>query len=245
MKHINILEEYTVEEVSGVVDPAVPHAAAAIIKEVAMDETQKVIEEMKVRLAKMEADKEKEAEEAAVEKAEVADPTLVTDPVVYRSELTGLEIRKSQGHQMLQMAQMMDTQAQALQASENALQRIEKEREEEQLQKDAATHLSNFPGEILSKTRLLAAVKRMSAEDGPEVLKMLSSANQVLAMTETTFGVSGQGDAGAVADGGLDTLVNNYVKEHGVSQNEAYVELMKTPEGLEALRKEREMEGMV
>lgn len=244
MKDINILEEYTVEEVSGVVDPAVPHAAAAIIKEVSVDETQKVIEEMSARIAKMEA--EKEAEKVAVEKAteEAADPTLATDPVVYRSELTGLEIRKSQGHQMLQMAQMMDTQAQALQASESALQRIEKEREEEQLQKDATTHLSNFPGELLPKTRLLAAVRRMDATDGPEVLKMLSSANQVLAMTETTFGVSGQGDA-ADPGGGLNKMVGDYVKEKGVDWDTAYVEVLRTPRGLEELRKERELQGVM
>lgn len=170
------------------------------------------------------------AREAKVEKAQA------DDPVVYTAG-DGTEYRKSDDERMIRLAKQADENAKL------AKQQAE-ELEQERLAKRAAEELPNLPGETPVRAALLKAVDGIEDETTRKAAhEALKAGNAALAKALDT---RGHGGGGGVQKGDadpddpsaqLDQKAAELAKAEGISETDAYVKVLETPEGQELYNK--------
>lgn len=166
------------------------------------------------------------AKSASDRDAEVA-KAIAADPVVFKGEKTGIEVRKSQGDFALQIAKQAETMAvtSAKQAEEIA--KRDTEIKKARIRKTAAEILKNAPGD--DETHDFIVEQLEGNEKAMAALKGLVS--------ESRIGKAAPGQGGTEdpvqksATEQLDTMTLEYAKSNNVDRPTARVAVLKTAEG--------------
>ena len=178
------------------------------------------------------------AKSADDQKAELS-KGLGDDPVVYTT-LDGTDIRKSAGDAVVAMAKRLDDQSRQLAKAQASAEDVE-------LEKRATTDLGNIGGELLGKKALLKAVDGIAdAKTKDAALAVLKAANTVGAGAFRKRGSGEEGQPTAEGPAGyemteseakLEDMAKAHAKEHQVTFEKAYAEVIQTEEGSQLYRK--------
>ena len=155
-----------------------------------------------------------------------------SDPVVFKGDLTGVEVRKSQGELALKLAQSLEaTEKRARDAS--AMAEVEKSaRELTELKKRAAETMPNLAGSDDVHCAILKAVESIADEKlRGEAITALKAANDAAKSREKAPGFGGTDPEAESAVTKLDALTAKHMADHKVDRPTARVEVMKTAEG--------------
>jgi len=150
---------------------------------------------------------------AAVEKA-VGD-----DPVIYKSDRTGKEYRKSSNPEVLDAVKSAD---EAWKIAKNEREK----REDGELEKRAKDELSNLPGEMDVKKSLLKAVdsiEDLKVREGVQAL--LKAGNENLSKAFTRIGEQGEPESSSL-EAEYDKLAEDYAKEKDCDLVKAKAEVL-------------------
>lgn len=116
------------------------------------------------------------------------------DPVVYKSERTGEEFRKSDDPRLVKYARQADEDAQIAKAEREA-------RETAELTKRADEEpYKHLPGDAAKKVDVLRAISKMAEEPRAELEKMLAAGGKAIAAAFQTIGHSRDAVAKSAAD---------------------------------------------
>ncbi|MBZ0173098.1 MAG: hypothetical protein K8E66_12000 [Phycisphaerales bacterium] len=116
------------------------------------------------------------------------------DPVVYKSERTGEEFRKSDDPRLVKYARQADEYAQIAKAEREA-------RETAELTKRADEEpYKHLPGDAAKKVDVLRAISKMAEEPRAELEKMLAAGGKAIAAAFQTIGHSRDAVAKSAAD---------------------------------------------
>lgn len=116
------------------------------------------------------------------------------DPVVYKSERTGEEFRKSDDPRLVKYAKQADEDAQIAKAEREARQTAELTKRADE---EPYKHL---PGEAARKVDVLRAISKMAEEPRAELEKMLAAGGKAIAAAFQTIGHSRDAVAKSAAD---------------------------------------------
>ena len=153
-----------------------------------------------------------------------------SDPVAYTTT-AGVEIRKSAGVALITALKSNDE-------LRNETAELRKEREQEALEKRAATDLKYLPGDVKVRAAMLKAVDGIEDETQRTAAhNALKAQNTAMAEAFKTNGhIGGQSEPGS-PDEELNKLAKAHAKEKNVSEAAAYDEVMKTEQGAELYNK--------
>ena len=184
------------------------------------------------------ADRDAFLSKSADEQAEDLRKAAGDDPVVYTT-LDGVSIRKSAGETTIALAKKVDEQAREL-AKSNA------RAEDVELTKRAGDLLGNVGGELVGKKALLKAVGSISDEAtrtaAEAVLKAANEAGKGAfrksgSTTERDVPAGGDGPELTESEAKLDEMAKAHAKEHNVTFEKAYSEVIQTTEGAELYKR--------
>ena len=145
------------------------------------------------------------------------------DPVVYTTD-DGVELRKSAGEAFIALAKSND-------ALRNEAEALRVEREQEQLEKRAATELPHLPGDIKTRAAMLKAIDGIEDDSQREAARnALKAQNEALAKAFETQGHGGDPAPGS-PDDQLDKLAKAHAEKNGVSYQTAYADVLTSEEG--------------
>lgn len=174
--------------------------------------------------------------DAEVEKAHAA------DPVVFKGELTGIEVRKSQGDAFKRMAETSEQNAKAAKEAREMAETEKAARESEVYKARAKTEIGNLPGSDVVKAKVLQSldgrVVPYTAEERDEALRMLKGADEIAKSQGKAPGLN-PGDASQkdpLAE--FNANVKAYAEKNGIKDEGAALEkFLMTEEGQVAKRK--------
>lgn len=164
---------------------------------------------------------------SASDRASTLNKALEADPVVYKSEETGTEYRKSDDGRMVDLAKRNDELAKAQRESTDRLEKAD-------LEKRATTEIGHLGGDLSARTALLKAVGTIQDEaTRTAVAAVLKGADAVLKMAQTSVGTRAGGDGGAQDEPleKLDALARDASTKKGIPFAKAYDEVLQTAEG--------------
>lgn len=149
------------------------------------------------------------------------------DPVVYKT-LSGRELRKSAGEDMIEMAKELDAEKRQNLANQAVAKRAD-------LVKRAGGAFEHLAGEADAKADLLGAVESLPTEKRAAVLEILKSHDAGMAKA---FGEVGTSDAGDGNGADASTKIEGIAKrlreaDPKLTAEQAYVKALETPEGRE------------
>lgn len=158
-----------------------------------------------------------------------------SNPVVYTAE-DGTEFRKSDDPRMVKMAKDRDADRKELREQRQ----INKQAD---LEKRAGELLPNLPGTIKARAAMLANAEAIEDEElRKQAVDGLVASNKAMAPAFKSLGAGNQPTqpAGESASDQLDDLAAKRAEKDGISQEEAYDKVLKTPEGEALFNKHRQ-----
>ena len=148
-----------------------------------------------------------------------------SDPVVYRTD-EGIEIRKSEGAVVLNLAKSNDSNAR-----ENR--ELREARERDVLEKRADNEIGHLSGEVDTRVALLKAIDGIEDETTRNnVLATIKSHDGGISAALNTYGHLGEGQP-ADAEQELDRLAKNLASEKDLTYQQAYTQAANTKQGRE------------
>lgn len=152
-----------------------------------------------------------------------------SNAVVYKSESTGLEFRKSDDPRMVVLAKQADDNARIAKKATEDL-------ENASLQKRADEILKHHPGTVEERAAMLKAVESIPDEAvRKKSIEALKASDAALAKAFTRNGGNGgdAGEGGSDALSKLDTMAKAYDEKNKVGYHKAYDAILQTTEGRE------------
>jgi hypothetical protein len=155
------------------------------------------------------------------------------DPVVFKGELTGFEVRKSQGDFALKLAESAEKSAKQAKDALAAAEIEKAAREATELKKRAAETMPHLAGSDDVHCAILKAVESIADEKlRGEALTALKAANDAAKSRSVAKGVNpGADPVEQTASEKLDEITMKYAADHKVDRPTARVEVLKTVEG--------------
>lgn len=180
---------------------------------------------------------------SAADREAIAKAAQDSDPVVFKGELTGLEVRKSDGDLAKRTAEQAETQAKKNRELEAEVGVAKATTELQILKAQAKTELGNLAGSEDEKVALLKAIGGIGDDKHREgVLKLLKGANAVVKTTAPGYSGEGQGDPVEVTKKSTyDALAKGlyaYCAEKNITKgiwHDGYDQFVKTPAGADLL----------
>ena len=153
-----------------------------------------------------------------------------SDPVEYTTS-DGVEIRKSAGVAVITALKSNDELR-----KENA--DLRKDREQEALEKRAASELKYLPGDVKTRAAMLKAIDGIEDESQRTAAhNALKAQNAAMAEAFKTRGHSGGQSEPGSPEEELDKLAKAHAEKKNVSEAVAYTEVLKTEQGRELYAK--------
>lgn len=178
-------------------------------------------------LAKSAEDRTEIVKAAALAKAD-------SNPVVYQA-VDGTEFRKNDDTRLVAMAKRADENERALAAERGLAKRAA-------IEKRATEELSHLTGEVLAKADLLEAVESLPEAKRAPVLAILKANDAGVAAAMTRQGTGGGTEASAGEDLVAPLAKREQELDPKLTPQQAYAKALRTPEGLAAFKKMREIE---
>jgi hypothetical protein len=160
-----------------------------------------------------------EADERKTQMSKAAE----ADAEVYKSA-DGQVFRKSDDPRLVAMAKRADESEKLAKAERDA-------REMGEFTKRAETELTQLPGEVVAKAKVLKAIAKMSDEDKAVLDTMLKAGRDAIAKGFQKFGVVNGGIDGDNPEAKLQTLAKAKAAKDGTSYEKAYSAVLDTDEG--------------
>lgn len=146
------------------------------------------------------------------------------DAVVFKGEITGVEVRKSHGELTKKLAEQNEANAKAMKAQGEEIAKAKAERDAEILKARAKAELAHFPGDESAKVDLL---KR--AGDDAKIAEMLKGVDAMLATLSQARGITTDTQAGPVAE--FNAKHAEFAKSQNKTPAACAAEFVATPEG--------------
>jgi hypothetical protein len=158
-------------------------------------------------------------------RAEDVNKAAEADAVVYKSERTGKEYRKSAGAELIDAVKAAD-EAFAAVSTEKAL------REKAELEKRADDEIGNFSGSVKARAALLKAVDSIADESvRKEVQESIKGADGTIKRMFETAGTWEREASPDSPQAKIEKLAHTRASEKGEAYGVAYCEVLKTAEG--------------
>lgn len=153
------------------------------------------------------------------------------DPIVFKGE-SGIEVRKSHGDLVLQLAKQNDAMAKAAKEQADAIAKAKADLETEQLTKRAAADIGNLAGETAHKVAALRALDSITDQAAREgAIRMLKSADEFAKAANKAPGVNPETPAPDGPKAQFDALVAKHATDNKVDERTARLAVVKTAEG--------------
>lgn len=148
------------------------------------------------------------------------------DPIVFKGEVTGVEVRKSDGDLAKKLAEQNEQLAKSQKAQGEELAKAKSDREAEVLKARAKADLAHFPGDDAVKVDLL---KR--AGDDAKIAEVLKGADAMLATLAQAHGVSSSSAASVGPVTEFNAKLGEFAKSVNKTVEQASADFVATPEG--------------
>lgn len=171
---------------------------------------------------------------SATEREAIVKAARDADEVIFKGDLTGIEVRKSQGDFAKKLAEANEANAKAAKENAETIAKRDAELEIERLTKRVAQDIGHLAGETAVKVAALRAIDSISDSAVREgALRMLKSADAFAKDAGIAKGVNPGEDAssGAAPQAQLDALITKHATDNKIARPEATAAVLKTTEG--------------
>lgn len=170
---------------------------------------------------------------SSIERDAVLADIAKSDPIVFKGELTGFEVRKSQGEFALKLAKHAEDSEKRARDSAAATEIEKASREAVELRKRAAETMPNLAGSDDVHCAVLKAVESITDEQTrTEAIQMLKAANDAAKSRSVAKGDEGAAEPKQDAQADLDALIaTEQVKEPSLSKAKATERVLATKRG--------------
>lgn len=227
----SVLSEIVIEEISGVDIPAMEGAKICMMKRYKQkgDDMDKN-KEWALRQVEKEELAEKKEEEKLIEKNETVRKEeliekSVEDPVMYITD-AGVPMRKSAGDLLISLSKANDELHRRVNASEKII-------AQEKLEKRASIIFKSIQGTPEQKAALLKAIETLDEKTKEWALRLIRSKNAAMEKVFEVTGFSGENELSSNIDEMQELTKNLLEKNPGMSEDQAYFNILDTSAGAE------------